>query len=148
MKKFDGKISCPTYNFGGDPKSALSALNSKQIESIMLVSKNVCHSVVYDKILHSKIKKLLKERKNNEKETGLDLMVEGMEVYLKKNENKKFHDPLAALCMINPSICKFEKVTLERKKNEWSSTISKDSNIEISIYVDIEEFQKELMNLE
>jgi inosine-uridine nucleoside N-ribohydrolase len=148
MKKFDGMVECPTYNFGGDPKSALSALNSKQIDSIMLVSKNVCHSVVYDITLHLKMKKLLKERKNNEKETGLDLLVEGMEIYLKKKGEKKFHDPLAAMCMLNPSICKFEKVTLEKNKNNWSSKLSKNSNTEISISVDIEAFENELMKLE
>ena len=149
MKKFDGKISCPTYNFGGDPKSALAALNSKQIESIMLVSKNVCHSVVYGKELQLKMKKLLKERKSekNDKETGLDLLVQGMDIYLQKNAEKKFHDPLAALCFVNPSICKFENVELEREKNSWSSKLSKNSNTIISISVDIKEFEKELMNL-
>eukprot|EP01080_Neovahlkampfia_damariscottae_P001868 gene1868-1009_t len=147
MKKFEGKISCPTYNFGGDPKSAEVALNSKQIESIILVSKNVCHSVAYGKELHLKMKALLKNRENNEKETGLDLLVEGMTKYLQKTEEKKFHDPLAVICFINPSICKFERVTCEREKNVWSSKLSKNSNTVISISVDKKEFEKELMNL-
>jgi inosine-uridine nucleoside N-ribohydrolase len=67
---------------------------------------------------------------------------------LKKKGEKKFHDPLAAMRMLNPSICKFEKVTLEKNKNNWSSKLSKNSNTEISISVDIEAFENELMKLE
>jgi hypothetical protein len=40
-----GKTTCATFNFGGDPQSALAALNYEGIGKIHCVSKNVCHQV-------------------------------------------------------------------------------------------------------
>jgi pyrimidine-specific ribonucleoside hydrolase len=39
---------CPTFNFGGDVPAAKFMLESKQIGFRYLVSKNVCHGVLYD----------------------------------------------------------------------------------------------------
>jgi len=55
MKKFDGMITWSTYNFGGDVTAADKALNTKKIKERLLVSKNVCHSLCYNKEFHKKI---------------------------------------------------------------------------------------------
>lgn len=44
LSKFKGKTECPTYNFNLDPNSAMKVLQSKNVNRIYLVGKNVCHS--------------------------------------------------------------------------------------------------------
>jgi inosine-uridine nucleoside N-ribohydrolase len=55
LPKFAGKITCPTFNFNANPKAAVEVLASSAILKRILVSKNVCHGVVYDRILHDRL---------------------------------------------------------------------------------------------
>jgi len=84
LKGFDGRITCPTYNFNADRISARKVLDSKQILAKVLCSKNVCHGVKYDSTLHEKIKKIC-----SGKGTGLDMIYKGMSIYLEKKRIKK-----------------------------------------------------------
>merc|ERR1712039_1110426 len=52
MDKFKGMLTCPTWNFCGNIKAAEAALASSCITRKICVSKNVCHSVVYDEDWH------------------------------------------------------------------------------------------------
>lgn len=45
LEKFKGKLTCPSYNPGGDPKSTLALLAHPGIQRRIFVSKNVCHGV-------------------------------------------------------------------------------------------------------
>lgn len=78
LAKFRGKVTCPTYNLNGDPKSALAALRHPGIGVRRFVSKNVCHGVIYDLALHATIGAL------RGRSRSLDLIWQGMEVYLEK----------------------------------------------------------------
>lgn len=127
MEKFDGLQTCPTYNFNGDPKSATLLLNSDRIDNILLISKNVCHGVVYDNILHNRLKQYA------DKHPGLKLMWLGMNRYLEKHDHKKWHDPLAFYAAINPNVFEWRNVELFREKGKWGSIINDSSNIKISI---------------
>merc|ERR1719356_1738807 len=53
MDKFKGMATCPTWNFGGNIPAAEAALACSAIGKKVCVSKNVCHSVVYDNQFHS-----------------------------------------------------------------------------------------------
>jgi hypothetical protein len=56
-----------------------------------LLSKNVCHGVKYDKSIHNLIEKKVKNKENVDEKTGLIMLYELMEIYLKKkgyNSNK------------------------------------------------------------
>jgi pyrimidine-specific ribonucleoside hydrolase len=134
LEKFDGMDACPTYNFNGDPKAALLLLESDRVLDRMLVSKNVCHGVQYDKTVHEFV------AKHKDKTKGLSLMYDGMDFYLSKRSHKKFHDPLAAAAAIDSSVCKFVEVELFRRKGKWGSVISKNTNTFISISVDFDKF--------
>jgi inosine-uridine nucleoside N-ribohydrolase len=136
LEKFKGKVTCPTFNLNGDVAGALQVLASEKILKRTFVSKNVCHGVVYDQAMHDY---MLPRRNNN---PGLNLMVEGMTHYLKKNTGKAFHDPLAACVAIDSSVCQFEEVELYRLKGEWGSRRSDNPNARISISVDMEKFRK------
>ena len=135
LEKFKGKITCPTFNLNGDVPSALKILSSKKISQRTFVSKNVCHGVVYDKQMHE----FMLPYKNEN--PGLNLMINGMSVYLNKRDGKAFHDPLAACVAIDPTICKFELVELYREKGEWGSRRSETPNAQISIQVDMDKFK-------
>jgi len=135
MKKFDGMVTCSTYNFGGDIDAAEKALNTDKIQERLLVSKNVCHSVGYDKEFHLK----LAPYKDNH--IGLRMIFDCMDVYLDNKGSKNLHDPLAACVAIEPSICKFKPVTVYHEPgNKWGSKLCDQSNTFISVAVNKDAF--------
>lgn len=135
LEKFVGRETCPTFNFNGDWKTAMAMLENPRIKKRHLVSKNVCHGVVYNQDWHDRLKA------DRYKTAGLDLIYKGMDLYLKKRpEGKKFHDPLAAAVAVDPSICEFREVKLYRQKGDWGSYLSEDSNTFISINMNLERF--------
>jgi len=135
LAKFQGKVTCPTFNLNGDVKSALMAIESPLIKHGTFVSKNVCHGVVYDQAMHEIVETV------KDKNAALRLMYDGMSHYLSKKPNGKiFHDPLAAAVAVNPSICQFAEVQLYREKGEWGSREAKGTNTFISYAVDKDAF--------
>lgn len=141
LLKFSGLKTCPTFNFNGDVVGAKLLLSSPQVSRRLLVSKNVCHGVVYTSEMHEQVKP---HKDNN---PGIALIYQGMTVYLKKSLGKAFHDPLAACAMINPDICEFKEVELYREKGEWGSVLKEGTNTFISISVDFPEFIRTLVGL-
>jgi inosine-uridine nucleoside N-ribohydrolase len=137
LEKFKGKTTCPTFNLNADVKAALNIVATQEIKRKFFISKNVCHGIVYDQEMHERIKPF---RNDN---PGINLMVDGMECYLKrKPSGKKFHDPLAACVAIDNDICKFAPVEIYREKSgEWGSKLKEDSNTMISIAIDREKFE-------
>lgn len=128
LPKFEGKTTCATYNFNGDPLTAEQMLANEQIAEKWLVSKNVCHGMIYDAEFHQALES------NRGRNAGWDLLLEGMGRYLAKNPNgKKFHDPLAAAVMVRPQICTFRQVEMYRARGEWGARPSDQSNTWISI---------------
>lgn len=136
LEKFNGKNTCATFNFNGDIPGAKLLLQTSNIKLKQLVSKNVCHGVVYNQKMHERIKSV----KNDN--LGLSMIYQGMSVYFKKNpDGKKFHDPLAACVAINSSICDFREVEVYREKGEWGSRLKNDTtNTFISISYNQEKF--------
>jgi len=55
LPKFRGLRECPTFNLGGDPRSALRALAHPGIGERWFVSKNVCHGVIWDEAFHRRV---------------------------------------------------------------------------------------------
>jgi pyrimidine-specific ribonucleoside hydrolase len=135
LAKFEGRETCPTFNFNGAPNSALAMLANPYHGEKLLVSKNVCHGVAWDQAFHDRVAALPKRT------AGLDLVFEGMSLYLKKNPaGKKLHDPLALAVAIDPTVCTFARVEVYRSRGEWGSRLSPQSDTQISIAVDRERF--------
>lgn len=142
LPKFEGMLFCPTYNFNGGPKEALKMLNDVPVNERYLVSKNVCHGVIYDQEFHEQLKP------QQHLHAGYELIYKGMDLYLsKKKAGKKFHDPLAACVAIDSDICIFREVKLVRKGGKWGSELSEGSNTFISIGVDQDRFRKTFLQL-
>lgn len=134
MDKFRGRITCPTFNFNGAPAAALEALKHPNIGPKWLVSKNVCHKVVYDRALHEQLTPL----KDNS--LSLSMIWKGMDHYLRRKEGKKFHDPLAACCAIDPDIGEWAEVEMFRERGEWGAKPKTGSHTQIIIDYDHERF--------
>jgi pyrimidine-specific ribonucleoside hydrolase len=128
LEKFAGKTTCPTFNFNGNPSAANLALSYEGFRKRYLVSKNVCHSVLYDKELHKQFR-------------GHPVIRELMDVYLERHPTGKLlHDPLAACCAVNRNICSFKEVEMYRERGEWGCHEKPGSNTFISVKVDKEKF--------
>lgn len=133
LDKFAGMDTCPTYNFNGDVQTAFKLLQNPNIGERILVSKNVCHGMVYDRTFHQEMLKMKGIH------PAWELLLRGMGIYLERHEGgKKFHDPLAAAVAALPDICTFREVTLYRKGGGWGSEPSQGSGTWISIAADRE----------
>lgn len=140
LNKFVGKETCPTFNLNGDIEAAKNVIASEKILKRIFVSKNVCHGIIYDNDMHERIKP---HRHNN---AGLELLVKGMDFYLKnKSSGKAFHDPLAACVAISPDCCEFKEVELYRSKGEWGSKLQEGTNTFISIKCNRDRFEEVLV---
>lgn len=130
LPKFEGRETSPTFNFNGAPKAALKLLASPAVGARLLVSKNVCHGVVYDGAMHT----ALSARRLT---PGMALVREGMAVYLAdRPEGKAFHDPLAAAVALDESVCTFREVEVYRERGEWGARPARDTGTRISVSVD------------
>lgn len=118
LPKFAGRETCPTFNFNGDVAAAHAVLGSRHIQHKVLVGKNVCHGVTWDKSFHAQVLDLPKRT------AGVDLVLEGMGLYLRKNpDGKKLHDPLAACVILRGNVVQVREVEVYRQKGEWGSKL-------------------------
>jgi pyrimidine-specific ribonucleoside hydrolase len=125
VDKFIGKEFVPTFNLNGNKKAGLSFLKSS-IPEKRFVSKNVCHTIIYDKKVHDFV------LSHKPKSRAGELLREGMDLYLQKNsEGKKFHDPSAAVCHLHPEIGLWEKGQLVYEKGMWGTKIQPPFNCKI-----------------
>lgn len=135
MDKFVGKVTCQTWNFNGNIEAATAALSSGAIGRRVLVSKNVCHRVVYDTMLHDAIDVAAREAVVNEqpqRATALGLIHNAMCEY-QRSEGKKLHDPLAMAVALDESICDLAEVRLFRDRQGWGSRLEAGTNTWISV---------------
>lgn len=140
LEKFRGRVTCPSFNLGGDPKSALLALAHPAITERRLVSKNVCHGVIYDAALHARVTALRGRGR------ALDLLADGMSYYLKHHPaGKIFHDPLAACCAIDDTIATWAEVDVYRERGEWGARPAAGTNTFIIVDLDRERFVETLL---
>ena len=138
LQKFNGRITCPTFNLCSDANAAKVVLNSTCIKEKYFVSKNVCHAVLYTIETHRQLE-MIKDRSQS-----LSEIFNMMSIYLKGSRKiaKAFHDPLAACCAINLAIGQWESVELymDEKTREWGSRRSYSPNVKIIVDYDHEKF--------
>jgi pyrimidine-specific ribonucleoside hydrolase len=63
LAKFEGRLTCPSYNPGGAPQAVLDLLAAgpERIEQRLFVSKNVCHGVRWNADMAGRFAKLIGE---------------------------------------------------------------------------------------
>jgi pyrimidine-specific ribonucleoside hydrolase len=145
LAKFKGLYTCPTFNFSSHIQGAKALLDSSNIRSRYLVSKDVCHGVAWDREFH---KVALKYKKNCS--PIWDLLLDAMGSYLsKKSEGKLLHDPLAACACIDSSIITFCEVQVSRDtKGHWGSKPTPGTNTRISVGVDKQKFYSVFLDID
>ena len=115
LPKFAGRVTCPTYNLGGDAKAAETLLCSAfpPIEYRKLVPKNVCHGVFWTPDVSERIPSGV--------HPGLDFIKEGMAFYFERHpDGKALHDVIAAVAALSPSVGTWVPVEPYRtSKGDW-----------------------------
>lgn len=113
LEKFKGRLTCPTFNLNGDPHAALELLgDSSPIRVRKMVSKNVCHGIIWGPEFNDKIP--------SGAHAGLDLVKDGMRHYFNRHPNgKALHDVVAATAALSPSVGTWKEVIPYRSKGEW-----------------------------
>jgi pyrimidine-specific ribonucleoside hydrolase len=135
LPKFAGRLTCPTFNFNGDPKATLAALASDRIGSRDLVSKNVTHGIAYDAAFHARLGPY------RDRAAGIALVHEAMTVYLAgRPEGKLLHDPLAACVAIDRTIATWREVEVYREHGEWGARAAAGTRTFITVAADRERF--------
>ena len=140
LDKFKGKVECPTWNLGGSVQSAEYLLKCTRILNRNFISKNVCHNIIYNSVFHKKLKAATEIYKNSFGYYFYDIMNKGYFIHKKERDsrksiNKKIHDILPLMTIINSDVCKFKEVDLyyNRKNASWGSKLMSDTSTFISI---------------
>lgn len=148
MDKFVGKVTCATWNFGGNCTAANEALASSAIGRRVLVSKNVCHRTNYDDALHESLGAAAHEaraRGEGRRGAALGLLHSAMGSYMRAKGGKKLHDPLALATALDESVCQLAEVSVFRDNSGWGSKLAAGSGTWISIDYDDCAFREALL---
>jgi len=132
LKKFEGKTTCQTFNLNGDLFGSKQILNTN-IHHRQFVSKNVNHTIIYNKEIHEKIMSVKPKNRAGE------IFREALSMQVEKYGEKKFHDPMAAVCHLHPEIATWVKARLYNIGNEWGATLD-DKGDDIIVDVDRKKF--------
>jgi len=114
IDKFENTIWQPTFNLNGNRKAGVDFLNAN-IKERRMVGKNVCHTIVYDKDVLSNT--------NPPPNRAAEIFYETMSMYLEKHEHKKFHDPTAAICHLNPEIGQWVRGKTVKMESGWGTVL-------------------------
>jgi pyrimidine-specific ribonucleoside hydrolase len=114
LPKFEGKRSVGTFNMNGDVVGTQRILALPGVAR-HFIGKNVCHTIEYDRARHAKVTAVPPQNR------AMELLHEGMTMYLAKHDKKLFHDPAAAVCMLHPEIGTWINGTLFREGSGWGT---------------------------
>lgn len=141
LKKFEGKKTYVSFNPNGSIDGTLRLLEA-DVNERRFVSKNVTHTVFYDKRIHG----LFSD--SPPRNRAMELFRDCMKYYLNSHGSKKFHDPAAAVCHLHPEIAVWVKAGLYHVKNqsaEWGAKLNENGDF-ITIDIDRKEIWKYLIN--
>lgn len=114
LPQFEGKTWMPTFNLNGDRSGGQAFLNAF-IRERRFVGKNICHTVLYTRSNY--------ELMTAPKCRAAELFMEGMGLYLDRHNEKKFHDPTAAVCHLHPEIGEWVWGRVQKMEGGWGTTM-------------------------
>lgn len=109
LPQFEGRSWMPTFNLNGDRNAALS-LGTSGVP-LQYVCKNVCHTVEFTRERFSEFGK--------PKCAASELFIKAGELYFRKHDGKKFHDPTAAVCHLYPEIAEWVIGRMFKMEGGW-----------------------------
>jgi len=119
LEKFEDRVWVPTFNLNGDRKGGMRFIDSK-IKRKQFVSKNICHTVVYDRDKYNKM--------NTPRDRASELYMETMHLYLSKHNEKKFHDPCAAVCHMHPEVGTWIRGKICKMESGWGAVLDENGD--------------------
>ena len=133
LDKFKGKVTCPTFNFNGDPESVLKAVQDDRIKERYFVSKNVCHGVQYDLEFHELVKNEIDNVSNPR--ISLQWIYKGMNSWLQKNTGNipKYIDENSDIKFLRCRLFGLKKESLGVMSCREAFDIAKRENAKISM---------------
>jgi inosine-uridine nucleoside N-ribohydrolase len=132
LKKFEGRTTCQTFNLNGDVYGSKLILEAN-IGHRQFVSKNVNHTIIYNKEIHERIINVKPKNRAGE------ILRETLNMQVEKYGEKKFHDPMAAVCHLHPEIATWVKAKLYNIDKEWGATLDENGD-DIIVDVDRKKF--------
>lgn len=135
LEKFEGKSWMPTFNLNGDRKGAEAIIGSNA--KLRFVSKNVCHTVVFDRERFSGFN-------SPPRNPAEELFLTAATLYLSKHSEKKFHDPTAAVCMLHPEIATWVKGRMKKVEGGWGGHYDLYSQHDMIANIDYESLWRHL----
>lgn len=118
LPKFENQETVATFNLNGNLKGAEALLQGNFPRRF--IGKNVCHTLVYDHVIHQRVKA------HPPASRAAELFHEAMDIYLASHDGKKFHDPSAAVCMLHPEAGTWVHGKLYREKGGWGTRVTDD----------------------
>jgi pyrimidine-specific ribonucleoside hydrolase len=114
LPQFEGKTWMPTFNMNGDRKGTEALLKAK-VNTRQFCGKNVCHTILYDRAIF--------EAMSRPKNRASELFLEAMALLLDKHEEKKFHDPVAAVCHLHSEIGTWVRGRVQKIEAGWGTVL-------------------------
>jgi inosine-uridine nucleoside N-ribohydrolase len=126
----------PTFNLNGDRPASVRFLEAN-IKDRRLVGKNICHTVLFTK-----------ERYHAAGSCNSDaakLFAEGANLYFTRHDEKKFHDPTAAVLHLHPEIGTWFRGKTTKMKSGWTTEANPEGD-HILADIDYEALWNHLLN--
>lgn len=119
LEKFEGKTWVPTFNMNGDRKGTIALCNAKVGER-RFCGKNVCHTVICNKDVLSKM--------SQPRNRASELFMEALRFLMAGRDEKKFHDPVAAVCHLHPEIGQWVRGKVQKMESGWGTVLDENSD--------------------
>jgi pyrimidine-specific ribonucleoside hydrolase len=130
LEKFVGQDSVATFNMNGARKETKSIVDSNNIRELYFAGKNVCHTIEFSR---DRLKQFV-----DPPNRAAELFLECAEMYFKKHDSKKFHDPVAAVCHLHPSVGTWIKGKPFYKEGKWGTQLDTVCDSKCNALVDID----------
>jgi pyrimidine-specific ribonucleoside hydrolase len=118
LTQFEGCDWVDTFNLNGDRKGA-DAFLSAPIAERRMAGKNVCHTVLFDATARARLRP---------QSAAAEFFCEAADLLLARTDAKKFHDPTAAVCHLNPEIGSWVRGRTVRKDRGWGTNLDPEGD--------------------
>lgn len=136
LEKFQGKEWVPTFNLNGDRKAGVRFLDG--VKDLRMVGKNVCHTVEFNRERLNDFAPLTNR--------AAELFMEGAQLYFERHDAKKFHDPTAAVCHLDPGVGMWRHGKTVKRESGWTTEVMEDGGDLILVDISYDDLWDHLCN--
>lgn len=119
LDKFEGKTWMPTFNMNGDRPGTM-ALMEANIPERRFCGKNVCHSVIFGPDTVGRL--------NFSRGHAAELFWNAASILCGEGREKKFHDPVAAVCHLHPEVGTWVRGRVRKMESGWGTELDPEGD--------------------